>query len=75
VIKKNEVGGACGTQGKQESCIQVLVGNLKEREHFGRPRLRWKDIIKMDLQEVEEEAWTELIWWALVNAALNFRVP
>jgi len=28
-------------------------GNLRGREKFGRPRLRWEDNIKMDLQEVE----------------------
>jgi hypothetical protein len=27
-------------------------GNLRERDHFVRPRNRWEDNIKMDLQEV-----------------------
>jgi len=27
-------------------------GNLREREPLGRPRGRWKDNIKMDLQDV-----------------------
>ena len=26
-------------------------GNLRERDQFGRPRHRWEDNIKMDLQE------------------------
>jgi len=47
----------------------------ERKRPFGRPRLRWKDIIKMDLQEVEGEALTELIWWALANAVLNLQVP
>jgi len=49
---------------------------------LGRPRLRWEDNIKMDLQEVGCEGmdWIELVqdrdrWWALVNAVMNLRVP
>jgi hypothetical protein len=47
-----------------------------------RPRRRWEDNIKMDLQEVGLGVmeWIELAqdkdrWWALVNAVMNFRVP
>jgi hypothetical protein len=43
------------------------VGKLGGRRPLGRPRRRWKDNIKMDLQEVGlleggGGAWTELIW-------------
>ena len=48
---------------------------------LGRPRLRWEDNIKMDLQEVgcEDVDWIELSqdrdrWRALVNAVMNLRV-
>jgi len=30
---------------------RVVVGNLRERDH-GRPKCRWEDNIKMDVQEV-----------------------
>jgi len=43
---------------------------------------RWEDNIKMDLQEVDGEAWAGLIWLrigtggrALVNAVMNLWVP
>jgi len=36
-------------------------GNLRKRP-LGRPRHRWKDNIKMDLQEVECGAWSGSIW-------------
>jgi hypothetical protein len=48
---------------------------------MGRPRRRWEDNIKMDLQEVGGLwDWMELTqdrdrWRALVSAVMNFRVP
>ena len=36
--------------------------NLREKAHIGRPRHRWEDSIKKDLQEMGLEAWTGLIW-------------
>jgi len=49
---------------------------------LGRPRRRWEDNIKMDLQEVggDSEDWMELAqdryrWRALVSTVMNFRVP
>jgi hypothetical protein len=51
---------------------RVLVGKPDGKRPLGRPRPRWKDNIKMDLQEVGggRGAWMELAqdregWWAL----------
>jgi hypothetical protein len=41
---------------------RILVGRPEGRRPFGRPRRRWEDNIKMDLQEVGWEAWTGLSW-------------
>ena len=48
---------------------------------MGRPRRRWEDIIRMDLEEIGINAgnWVDLtqdkdFWRALVNVALNLRV-
>jgi hypothetical protein len=40
------------------------VGKPERKRILGRPRCRWEDNIKMDLQEVEcgEGVWTGLIW-------------
>jgi hypothetical protein len=61
---------------------RVLVGKPEGKRPLGRPRHRWKNNIKMDLQEVEEGRgdWMELAqdrdrWWALVGTVRNFRVP
>jgi len=52
------------------------------KNQLGRPRHRWEDNIKMDLQEVGGSCgdWMELAqnrnrWWALVSTVMNIRVP
>jgi hypothetical protein len=41
--------------------IVFYVGNFY-KSRLGRPRRRWEDNIKMDVQEVGCGAWTGLIW-------------
>jgi hypothetical protein len=57
-IKKNEMGGACSTYGERRSEYGVLVEYPERRRPLGRPRQRWEDNIKMDLQEVGCGTWT-----------------
>jgi hypothetical protein len=40
----------------------VLLGKPGVKTPLGRPRPRWEDNIKMDLQDVGLGAWTGLIW-------------
>ena len=61
---------------------RVLVGKPEGKRPLGRPRRRWEDNIKMDLQEVGGDCgdWMELAqdrerWRALVSTVMNFRVP
>jgi hypothetical protein len=58
------------------------VGKPEGKKQLGRPRPRWQDNIKMDLQEVGcgGIAWIDLAqvrdrWRAVVNALMNVRVP
>jgi len=58
------------------------VGKLEGEIPLGRPRRRWEDNIKVDLQEVIFWGidWIELAqgrdrWRAHVNAVMNLRVP
>ena len=46
------MGGACSAYGGGERRIQGLVGKPEGKRPLGRPRRRWEDNIKMDLQEV-----------------------
>ena len=70
---------ACMGEGRDMN--RVLVGKPEGKRPLGRPRRRWEDNIKMDLQEVGGcEDWMELAqdrdrWRALVNTVMNFRVP
>ena len=57
------------------------MGKPEGKRPLGRPRPRWEDNIKMDLQEVGygNMDWIELAqdrdnWRALVNAVMNLRV-
>ena len=76
------MGVACGAYGGGESCAQVLAGKPEGTRQLGRPRRRWEDNIKMDLQEVGGSCgdWMELAqdrerWWELVGTVRNLRVP
>jgi len=58
------------------------VGKPEGKRPLGRPRLRWEDNVKMDLQGVECGGmdWNDLVqdrdrWRTLVNAVMNLRVP
>jgi len=58
------------------------VGKPEGKRQLGRPRHRWEDNIKMDLQEAGSEG-TDLTdlaqdrdrWRALVNVVMNLRAP
>ena len=82
-IEKNEMGGACSSYGvERRGAYGILVGKLEGKRPLGRPRHRWKNNIKMDLQEVRCGGmdWIDLAqdrngWRALVNELMNLRLP
>jgi hypothetical protein len=49
-------------QGDRRGKYRVLVGKPEGMIPLGKPRRRWEDNIKMDLQEVGSGGWTGLIW-------------
>ena len=64
------------------SSFKILTGKPKGKRPLGRPRRRWEENMRMDLEEISINAGS---WFdsaqdrdycrALVNAALNLRVP
>jgi hypothetical protein len=82
--KSRRIGwaGHVTRMGERSGVYRVLVGKPDGKRPLGRPGRRWEDNIKMDLQEVvfgsmgsfdlaEGREWCQ----ALVNAAMNLRVP
>ena len=76
VVKSRKMrwAGHLARVGEGRGVHRVLVGKPKGKRPPGKPRRRWEDNIKMDLQEVGVVCgdWLELaqdreIWWALVN--------
>ena len=68
--------------GQGRGVYRILVGKPDEKRPLGRPRRRWEDNIKMNLQEVGGGCgtWMELVqgrdrWRALVSTVMNLRVP
>jgi hypothetical protein len=44
--------GGCRAVGARRGVYRVLVGKYEGKTPLGRPRRRWQDNIKMDLQEL-----------------------
>ena len=84
VVKSRRMrwAGHVARMGEKWGAYRVLVGKPEEKRPLGRPRHRWVDNIRMDLQEVRCGCvdWTGLAqdrdrWRTLVSAVMNFRVP
>jgi hypothetical protein len=67
---------------KSKGACRVLAWNPEGKRPLRRPRRRWEDNIKMDLQEMGWGGldWTDLAqdrdrWRTLVNAVMNLCLP
>jgi hypothetical protein len=84
VVKSRQMrwAGHVARMGEDRGVHRVVVGRPKGKRPLGRPKHRWEDNIKMDLQEVGgvrgdsmELAQDRDRWRALVRTVTNFRVP
>ena len=84
VVKSRRMrwAGHVARMGEDRGVQRVLVGEPEGKRPLGRPRRRWEDNIKMDLQEVggRRGDWIELAqdrdrWRALVGTVRDFQVP
>jgi hypothetical protein len=77
VIKSRRMrwAGHVACMGEGRGAYRIFVGRPEGRRPLGRPRCRWEDSIKMDLQEVGWGGGMDWIdrdrWWALVSAVMN----
>ena len=83
VVKSRRMNwaGHVARMGDRRGVYRVLVGKPEGKRPLGRPRSRWENNVKMDLQEVGCGGvdWIELApdrdrWRALVSAVMNYRV-
>jgi len=84
VIKSERMrwAGHVARMGEEREVYRVLVGKPEGRRPMGRPRRRWVDNIRMDLQEVGcgNMDWIGLAqnrdrWRTFLSAVMNLRVP
>jgi hypothetical protein len=84
VVKSRRMrwAGRVARMGEERGVHRMLVGKPEGKRPLGRPRRRWEDNIKMDVQKVggSRGDWMELAqdrdsWWALVSTVKNLRVP
>jgi len=61
-MKMDVMGGTRGTYGTQERCIQDFGGEILWKEIKWKPKHRWEDNIKMDIQEWGWGSRNDLIW-------------
>jgi hypothetical protein len=54
------MGGACSTNGEERNACRLLMG----KRSLGRPRRRWIDNIRIDLEEV---GWGDVDWIGLAQ--------
>ena len=76
------MGEHVARMGERRCVYSALVGKSEGETPVGKPRRRWEDNIKMDLQEVGSGGmdWIDLAqyrdrWRALANVVMNLRVP
>jgi hypothetical protein len=84
VVKSRRMrwAGHVACMGEGKGVHRVLVGKPEGKRPLGRPRCRWEDNIKVDVEEVGggRGDWMELAqdrdrWRALVSTVKNLRVP
>jgi len=76
------MGGACRCMVERRGVCRVLVEKPEGKRTLRRPRRRWEDNIKMDLQEVGCEVMDRIElaqdrdrWRTLVNAVMKLGIP
>jgi len=80
-LRRMRLAGHVACMGEERGVYRVLVGKPEGKRPLGRPRRRWVDNIRIDLQDVGcgFVDWIGLAqdgdrWWMLVSAVMDLRV-
>jgi len=80
--RRKRCAGHVARMGEERRAYRVLVGKPEAKRLLGRPRHRWVDNIRIDLQDVRcgYMYWIGLAqdrdrWRTIVSALMNLRVP
>ena len=75
------MGRVC-SQKEHMSAFKILIGKATGKRPLEKPRRRWEDNIRMELEEIcintrnwVDSAQDKDYWRVFVNVALNIRVP
>jgi hypothetical protein len=81
-VKKDDMGRIFSTNGEKRNAYRILVGKPEGKRPLGRPRRRWEDNKRMDLNEIGCGGmdWIDLAQDTdqrrnLVNIVMDLRVP
>ena len=81
MIKSRRLRWAGNGMEEGRSAFKILTGKPTGKRHFGRPKRKWEDNIRMDLEkmcvntrDLVDSPQDRDYWRSLVNAALNLRV-
>jgi hypothetical protein len=65
-IDKNEISGACSSDGGEKRCVQGFWGNLRERDHWVDPGVEGR-ILRWIFRKWNVWVWTALSWLRIVT--------
>jgi hypothetical protein len=71
-IEKNEMSGACCSDGEWRGVYRIWWGNLRERDRWGDPGVDGRLILKRIFRKWGVGVWTELSWLRIGTSGGHF---
>jgi hypothetical protein len=59
---KNQMDGACSSNGERNIAYKVLVGKIYEKRQRDRHRSRWENNINICFKIEDRVSWNVLVW-------------
>jgi hypothetical protein len=68
------MGGACSAYWKRKGVYRILVGNVRERDHWGDTVVDGRIILRWIFRKWDVGVWTELIWLRIGRGGGHLRM-